>query len=541
VKAQPAWTDRLLMAQMQATRHASRVGGIALAAAETMSSVTTAAAVGLSLLLGGWGGFQGTDHVVSPDEDLQAILNAAQPGQTIWLEAGATYVGHFKLPSWSGTDERPIVLRSAGPDVVTPGERMTPGRASRLAKLRSPDTAPVISTSPGTRFWRVELVELLANGGGGNEIVALGSSSSDQRSASSVPGDLVLDRLYIHGDEGVSPRRAVLLNSVRTTISNCYISGIKTVGVDSQAIVGWNGPGEYLIENNYLEAAGENVMFGGADPAIQGLTPTGIVVRGNIFSKPLAWKESGAKWQIKNLLELKNARRVTIERNLFERNWAQAQSGYSILFTVRNQDGGCPWCQVEDVRFERNVVRDVAAGISILGVDDAHPSRQTTGIVIRNNLFDGVDSRRWGGDGYLLQLVARPRRVVVDHNTVIQGESGGIAKIDGVAEEFEFTNNISAHGFYGIIATDHAPGNDTIKATLPGGKVVANVMAGGNPSLYPSGNLFPSMSDFRQQFVDFDARDFRLRPSSMWMRQSTEGGALGADLPQGTRVAIPRE
>ena len=31
--------------------------------------------------------------------------------------------------------------------------------------------------------------------------------------------------------------------------------------------MGWNGPGPFLIENNYLEAAGENIMFGGNDPS----------------------------------------------------------------------------------------------------------------------------------------------------------------------------------------------------------------------------------------------------------------------------------
>ena len=55
-------------------------------------------------------------------------------------------------------------------------------------------------------------------------------------------------------------------------------------------------------------------------------------------------------WQVKNLLELKNARGVTIEYNVFENNWVDAQKGYAILFTPRNQDGDCPWCVVEDVR-----------------------------------------------------------------------------------------------------------------------------------------------------------------------------------------------
>lgn len=56
-------------------------------------------------------------------------------------------------------------------------------------------------------------------------------------------------------------------------------------------------------------------------------------------------------WAVKNLFELKNARRVTIEFHVFENNWANAQMGYAILFTPRNQNGGCNWCVVEDVTF----------------------------------------------------------------------------------------------------------------------------------------------------------------------------------------------
>ena len=99
----------------------------------------------------------------------------------------------------------------------------------------------------------------------------------------------------------------------------------------------------------------------------------------------------------------------------FEYNWQSGQSGFAILFTVRNQDGGCPWCQVEDVLFEKNVVRHVAAGVNILGFDDNHTSLQTNGITIRNNLFADVNPQQWGGSGYFLQLLGGAADVTVDH------------------------------------------------------------------------------------------------------------------------------
>jgi hypothetical protein len=497
------------------------------------------AGLALVLLCAFAGGRASSSITVPAGGDLQGALNSAHPGDTILLAPGATYVGRFYLPAHAGDDVRPIVVRTGvTTDPVAPGQRMSPEAAAGLAKLRSPDNSPALRTENGARFWRIELVEFGANRDGAGDIITLGDGSSAQKNISTVPSDLVLDRIYVHGDPQAGQKRAIALNSARTTVSNSYISDIKTIGQDSQAIAGWNGPGDYVIQNNYLEASGENIIFGGADPSIQNLVPTQIVIRGNTLSKPLAWKQPGTPWQVKNLLELKNARTVTIEDNTLEHNWQAAQSGYAILFTVRNQDGGCPWCQVENVTFQRNVIRDVAAGVQILGTDDSHQSRQTDHLVIANNLFDGIDSAQWGGDGYWLQITNTPRDVTIDHNTVIQGQSGGIAKLDGRVDGLVLTNNLASHGAYGIIGTDHGVGNDTIRALLPGSVITGNVIAGGSKSAYPSGNLFPSTDEFHAQFADFSGHDFHLRPTSAWQHAAADGTALGADL---AKIKAPRE
>ncbi len=203
-----------------------------------------------------------------------------------------------------------------------------------------------------------------------------------------------------------------------TIIRNSYIGDIKAVGIESQAIAGWNGPGPYTIENNVLEAAGVNLLFGGADPAIPDLVPSDITIERNLIIKNVDWR--GSSWTVKNLLELKNARRVRIEGNQLENCWSAAQPGYAVLFTVRNSGGRAPWATIEDVTFRNNVVRHSAGGINILGYDSDEPSQTATGIAIENNLFEDINHRQWGGNGLFLQIGNGATNVTVDHNTVLQ-------------------------------------------------------------------------------------------------------------------------
>jgi hypothetical protein len=321
----------------------------------------------------------------------------------------------------------------------------------------------------------------------------------------------------------------VTLNSAATTVTGSYIADCKRTDVDAQAIVGWNGPGPFTISNNYLEGSTENIMFGGADPSIQTLVPSDVVITDNLISKPISWRSD--KWQVKNLLELKNARRVRISGNVIQNNWVAAQSGFAILFTVRNQDGRCPWCQVEQVTFENNVLRHSAGGISVLGYDDNNPSRQTQGLTIRNNILADIDSSNWGGSGYAFQILGGPRQITVDHNTIIQEHAGGIILLDGPPVlEFVFTNNLTRHNSYGIIGTDHGPGNDTISAFFPGSRIVSNVIADGVASQYPGGNKFPTSAEFRSQFINYAGGDYGLVATSAWKKAGSDGADLGANV-----------
>jgi hypothetical protein len=467
---------------------------------------------------------------VPPNGDLQAALDRAAPGDAIALAPGATYTGSFTLPKKSGDGW--IVIRSAAPesDVPPAGQRVDPAQAKLMPKLVS-TSGSVITAATGAHHFRFVGLEIAPKDGVYlKDLVDLGGGRVT--SVDALPHHIAFERCYLHGDKAKGTRRGIALNGRDMSVVDSHFSDFKELGTESQAIAGWNGPGPFSIINNYLEAAGENVMFGGADPTIADLVPSDIEIRKNHIAKPFAWKSGepgyeGKNWAIKNLLELKNARRVTIEGNLLEGSWPQAQNGYAVLFTVRNQDGGSPWSTVEDVTFANNVVRHVASGINILGRDDNRPSQVAQRIAIRNNLFEDVGGPRWGGAGTLFQILNGPSQVVIENNTALQ--TGSIILAEGPpAEGFVYRGNIARHNAYGIIGTGTAPGSGTIERYFPGAVIEGNVIIGGPSARYPRGNFFPgSLDDVR--FADRAAGDYRLGDGSRY-RKASGGKDAGLDM-----------
>jgi hypothetical protein len=485
----------------------------------------------------------GATIVVPPNGNLQAALDQARPGDVVVLQAGATYTGNFVLPDKNSN--RAILIRTSSLDRRLPEEteRIDVSHADLLPKLKSPNSDPVLRTAPGASHWTIMLVEFVGNGVAG-DMIALGDGSNAQRDAAALPTDLVLDRVLVRGDPERGQKRGIALNSGSTTIRNSYIADIKAIGQESQAIAGWNGSGPYVIENNFLEAAGVNILFGGADPAIPDLIPTDIIIRRNHLTKNPEWRAS--RFTVKNLLELKSGRKVMIEGNLLEYCWTAAQPGYAVLFTVRNQNGRAPWTTIDDVTFRNNLVRHSAGGINILGIDNNNPSRAASNISIRNNLFYDINHRNWGGNGLFLQIGESPVNVSVDHNTVLQtgnlvtayGDTRGVPKpIMG----FKFTNNIAPHNAYGIFGNATGVGSKAISAYFPDGVFRANVLAGGQASRYPAGNFFPSVTQFMTDFVDVTKADYRLGPRSAYRRAATDGGDLGVNHDVLTRALAGRD
>jgi hypothetical protein len=459
--------------------------------------------------------------------NLQAAINQAVPGDVIMLAPGATYTGNFVLPAKSGTGW--ITLRSAAPDSALPaaGRRMTPAYASQLPKLRASNTSgPAMRTAASAHHYVLMFLELLPNPAGTGSMIELGDATRAQSSLAVVPHDLVVDRCYLHGQPGAPQLRGIALNSGATEIRNCYISEIKYAGRDSQAIAGWNGPGPYRIVNNYLEAAGENVLIGGSSMYIPNVTPSNIEVLGNHMAKQTAWR--GSSWTVKNIFELKHASNVRVEGNVFEYNWQAAQPGSAIVFTPRNQNGDNPWTVVQNVTFRNNVVKHVAAAINILGVDNNAPSQQTNHIAISNNVFEDVSSTNWGGTGRMVQITGAAD-ITVDHNTVFNNGSAVYA-YGSATTGFVFTNNIVSTAKYGIMGDATGEGNGTVTTYFPGSMFAGDLFIGCKvKSSYPGGNYHPAtFADVG--FVNLAGADYHLATSSPYVRLAIDGTNPGANV-----------
>ena len=506
--------------------------------------------------------------------DLQQAIDAAPLGSLLVLDAGVVFNGGFTLPDKGEGDEW-IIMMSSRMDLLAKDEvRINPtastvdfqfpDQTSAMPKIITDNLSgiPCLATQASAHHYRLMGLEISADVDVVNSygLVNLGTSAASQNSLGKVPHHFVIDRCYIHGHtQAEIMKYGVRLDCVNAAIIDSYISDFHSVGFDAQAISGINGPGPFKIINNYLEASGENILFGGAAPAIAGLVPSDIEIRQNYFYKPWSWRVGhpdfeGKHWTIKNLFELKTGKRVLLDGNVMENCWADlpiGQSGYAILLTVRTEGGNSPQADVSDIMISNNIIRHAGAGISLSGSDGAQSNRSAR-VMISNNLFDDINGPAYGdlntagpNDGTFLKI-GNPLSAILDHNTVFQ--TGPITWAYQVSDTFVYTNNlthsfISDGGYQGIYGPGQSQGNNTFAQYFPNvpdanKQFDRNVLIGGNASKYSdfstiSQNYFPADVD-AVGFVNYsngmmDYHDYALSPGSPFTKAGSDGENIGVD------------
>ncbi len=479
---------------------------------------------------------------VAAGSDLQAALNSALPGDVVALASGATFVGNFTLPAKACNGW--VTIRTDIPDSDLPaaGQRITPAYAGKLAKIMTDNNQPALNAAMPTCQWRLFGVEIAVHPqftGLQYWLMALGDGGwtgggEKQTSLDRVPTDIVIDRTYIHGQTSSNLIRCLAMNSARTSVVNSYIDQCHAKGFDSQAIEGWNGPGPYLIENNFIAGAGENIMFGGADPGIYGLIPSDITIRRNHIYKDPAWK---GLWTVKNLFELKNAKRVMIEGNIFENNWADAQAGMAIVIkSSHDACGTCTWQGSQDITFRYNIVRNSPRGFNLQAVDgesDNHVAR----VRAEHNLFENIGTfNGTGGDGWLLLLTHDLKDVTIAHNTFVHNVTGfGITSMmdysNGTARNISIRDNVFTNpAGYSVMYSGMQVGSKSLTAFAGTSWAFdKNVVIGVAPDFiawHPSASYYPATVG-EVGFVS--TSDYRLGSGSPFKGKATDGTDPGPD------------
>lgn len=486
----------------------------------------------------------GTIHVASGG-DLQAALNSAVPGDTITLEAGASFSGNFSIPAKSGGIAGGWITVKTDGAVPAEGTQATPANAATMAKIVSPNSVQALSAlAPTSNKWRFIGIEFTVDPSQtfSQGIVRIGENGVSQTTLAVVPTDYIFDRCYAHGQPSLDCRKAFSFDSARTALIDSWVDEIHS-GQDAQCVTGTNGPGPFKITNNHLESSGENIAWGGADPSIPNLVPSDIEVRLNFFFKPLAWKTSS--WNIKNLYESKNSRRTLIEGNYFQHSWPSGQAGFAIVLWSVNQNGGGTWCITEHQTVRKNIIVVTTSGFQ-LAAKFSNPSPVMNHVAINNNVIIGLDSADVaGGTSRLYQIGGSIPNLSIEHNTGFAPDTTFIWETDTPLTNLIIKNNLTGGGGFQIAGVQ--PGVGVVQGSVAwaladgaGSEFLGNVVALASNWL----NVIPG--NFEPQTMDeiglvgggakaYDPTatpsDLALAPAGIYSGAGTDGTDPGADIP----------
>ncbi len=459
---------------------------------------------------------QGNKIFVRKGDSFQKALNQAKAGDTILLDAGATFKGSFALPNKSGNEF--ITIRTSANDSQLPAanKRLEPKKyASVLAKLESNIKGEsVITTQAGSHHFRFIGIEFMPTIEGYYNIIQIGTN--DETKIEDLPHHIEFDRVYIHGSDEFGQRRGIAANGRHIKIVNSHISNIKRRGEESAAIGAWATDGPIIIENNYLEASGINILFGGASSPLM-LTPTNCIVKNNHLNKRLEWK--GTDWVVKNLFEIKNGKNIKVQNNLMTNNWLMSQDGTAILFTVREDSGKGAF--IQDIDFSNNIIRGSSGAVNIYGAE----GKGGKNLVIRNNIFDDIDGEKWGGTGFFLKATQWDG-LTIENNTIIQ--KGSITNAYGEPiKNMIFRNNIVFQNEYGFFGDSFGGGKRAINKYFPRALIEKNIIIAGDSAEYGINNYYPASI---RQIGFADMKSYNLGNNNPYKTKGSDGKQVGANL-----------
>jgi hypothetical protein len=526
---------------------------------------------------------------VKAGDDLQGAIDRAKCGDTLNLQAGATFNGKFHFPQKPCDDAHWIILRSSAPDNALPpeGTRITPCYAGVASLPGRPDfhcasaknvmakivfdatgeNGPILFDS-GANHYRLIGLEITR----GRPEAHLRHLISTKDDPDGEANHLVFDRIWLHGTPTDETKGGLHLSGITyAALVDSYLSEFQCIALkgsctDAQAVNGGTGDlpgGPYKIANNFLEASGENILFGGAAGTT---TPADIEIRHNHFFKPMIWmpgqpgflgSSAGDPFIVKNHFELKNGERVLLEGNIFENCWGGfSQSAFSILLTPVNQSGHCPMCRVKDITIRYNKILHVGSGVTLGNVPGKKDPGGAAGghYSIHDLVFDDLEGPELKGFGSFLIIISRTppmSDVTIDHVTVFPNKAViSVVSLPDKIKNFSLTNSIFTAGIRQIVGGGGGPencakGGDDVGTILgncfENPNFSHNLIIGGSGRWAPGNILVHDAADagFRR-FAEAKGGDYRLcrakedscPKASRGAKAGSDGKDVGADLDQ---------
>ena len=225
---------------------------------------------------------------VNAGGNFQAALNSAVPGDVIELQAGATFTGTFNLPVKTPVTGAYVTIRSSAYSSIPSGRLDPVLSGSYLAKLRvAVANKNIITNTDGAAFYKFVGIDFGPTSG--ISVTALVQLGKLETNPANLPDHIEFDQCYFHGDPVLGSRRAGVFDAKNLRIERSYFKDFKALGSDSNGIWIYNTTGPGVIHDNYVEGAGENIFFGGADSQAESLIPTGYTITNNTVTKPLSW------------------------------------------------------------------------------------------------------------------------------------------------------------------------------------------------------------------------------------------------------------
>lgn len=492
---------------------------------------------------------------------LQAQLNAAAAlnvnlTHQIILATGTTCTGPYKLPSHTGGTGWILIKGPNYASLPASGTRVKLSDAALMPQIKYGDDnvahVGTFSAQTGAQRYRIIGIESVEDAAFSPNwaFITMGYNNQNALNTGYIIVDrcIIRDRVANHESLRGIYGEAELGN---TALIDSYIAGIKDIGNDNdtQAWLTISNPGPILVQNNFLESSGENLMLGGGTPVSSAVLPRDVTIRLNTFSKNPAWWGVGNSL-VKTLLELKLGVRVLVEGNDFlDMPWNDG--GYTFRLTVRNENSSGTFADVSDLTIRYNLGKNVTNWINSFGSDDqggAYISKHSKRWYIHDNLVYGLGWSCGGGATcgafYSMQAggsnctdptpTCKNEDVTISHNTVDDVSNWMLYADQSGQIGLDFKDNlINVNGARGAFSPA-IYGTNFLNAAFGStwtwtNNRVAGIGGGESTSLYPQGtNSYPtSYTDFL--WTNRASRDYTLQSGSPAKNAASDGTDQGVN------------